>query len=360
MAEQSIYPFSLTVSAADIAPLKGFAEKSGLDFAAMLEGLGLASDLLDSNSGGKAPLEDYFRILARLSFAAQDETCQLSSRPLIPGTTEFVLSTLAESPDLFTAMKRIAKSYNLVHGGVYNRVERRRNGIVYIIDDKNFPYAFDARDSFAHSLTEGVLIFLHALLSHATGRDLFGSIKKIYTRRSQIDAATPFLAFWNAPVQCNAQYYALIYDLSAGETPIKITADETLSTAGVYNIAVKIISDRANAQAPLIHTTDKVVNSLEAGIVDQNRIAVRLGVSIATLRRRLAAEGESFRKLRDRVLNERAKSLLRNHLHSGAVAQELGFSDIRSFSRAFKQWNGMTPPAYAKSLLDNSANLKNK
>jgi len=30
MAEQSIYPFSLTVSAADIAPLKGFAEKSGL------------------------------------------------------------------------------------------------------------------------------------------------------------------------------------------------------------------------------------------------------------------------------------------------------------------------------------------
>lgn len=340
---------SLTVAPADIAPLQAFAEKAGLDFTAILNDLRLPADLTDETNSCKANLEDYFRLLARLSFAAQDETCQISVRPLIPGTTEFVFSMLSESANLFDAMKRVAKSYNLVHGGAYNRVEKRASGLVYIIDDKEFPYAADAQSGFVYSLMEGVLILLHALLSHACGADLFVSVRKIYTKRPRIDAPSPFLTFWNAPVHCNANYYALIYDLSAADIPIRIALDNAPQTAGVYDIVAKLIGERERAGARPFRMTDRVIDMLEAGIVNQDNVAQRLGVSIATLRRRLAAEGETFRDLHHRVLNERAKILLRRHRHASDVAQELGFSDFRSFSRAFKQWNGVTPTVYANS-----------
>ncbi|MFQ5563312.1 MAG: helix-turn-helix domain-containing protein [Parvularculaceae bacterium] len=343
-------PSALCVGAADIAPLHAIAEKSGLDFAAVLQDLQLPAGLAEVSSGASARLEDYFRILGRLSFAAHDETCQLSSRPLMPGTTDFVLSTLEDSANLFEAMKRIAKSYNLVHGGAYNRVEKRRDGLVYIIDDQEFPYAFDTCDDFAHSLMEGVLIFLHALLSRATATDLFPSVRKIYTKRPQRTPAGPFLTFWAAPVQCHARYYALSYELPTAETPIRITKNDALSAAGVYEAVARMIVERERGAAPARRMIERVVNALESGIVDQTRVARRLGVSVATLRRRLAAEGDSFRALRCRVLNERAKSLLQSRRHAGDVAQELGFSDLRSFSRAFKQWNGVTPSAYARTV----------
>jgi AraC-like DNA-binding protein len=67
----------------------------------------------------------------------------------------------------------------------------------------------------------------------------------------------------------------------------------------------------------------------------------------ATLRRRLESEGASFRDLRRDTLNEAAKRLLRRRSSVAEVAEELGFSDFRSFNRAFKAWNGVTPKAYA-------------
>jgi len=341
--------FALVVGASDISPLQVFAEKAGLDFSKILQELGLSADLHDAASAGEARLEDYFRILARLSFAAQDETCQISVRPLIPGTTDFVFSMLAESPDLFDAMRRIAKSYNLVHGGAYNRVEKRASGLVYIIDDKEFPYATGAGSSFVYSLMEGVLIFLHALLSHATGTNLFSSVRKIYSKRPQAGASSPFLAFWNAPVHCNANYYALIYDHTVAKTPIKMVGDNAPPAAGVYDIVAKLIAEKECAGAEPFRMTDRVIDLLEAGVVNQDEIGLRLGVSTATLRRRLTAEDASFRDLRHRVLNERAKILLRRRRHVSDVAQELGFSDFRSFSRAFKQWNGVTPSVYVSS-----------
>lgn len=339
----------LRVAAADVAPLQVIAQNAGLDFTSILNDLQLPAELGDKMSNASAPLEDYFRILARLSFAAQDETCQLSSRPLMPGTTDFVLSTVMESPDLHDAMKRIAKSYNLVHGGAYNRVEKRRDSIVYIIDDKHFPYAFDMNGDFVHSLMEAVLIFLHALLSRAAGKDLYGYVRKIYTKRTHKSHIESFLAFWDAPVHHNAHYYALSYDLSVAHTPLRIGETDTVSASGVYTVVVKMISERERAGGSALPMTERVIESLEDGADSQTQVAKRLGVSVATLRRRLADEGQNFRALRHRILNERAKSLLRKHRHASDVAQELGFSDFRSFSRAFKQWNGVTPAAYARS-----------
>ena len=63
-----------------------------------------------------------------------------------------------------------------------------------------------------------------------------------------------------------------------------------------------------------------------------------------TLQRRLREEGASFASLQDSVRHQRALELLgRDELDLESISEELGFSDRRSFTRAFRRWTGMTP-----------------
>ena len=69
-------------------------------------------------------------------------------------------------------------------------------------------------------------------------------------------------------------------------------------------------------------------------------------VSKRALRRRLEKAGTSFMRLKCKALNTRAKALLsQNHLVE-EVADFLGYSDERSFRRAFLRWNNITPAKF--------------
>lgn len=73
-------------------------------------------------------------------------------------------------------------------------------------------------------------------------------------------------------------------------------------------------------------------------------VARQLNTAERTLRRHLADGGESFRSIHARVRRERAEHLLRaTDLPLRAVAEAVGFADVRDFRRAFVQWTGRTP-----------------
>jgi AraC-like DNA-binding protein len=75
--------------------------------------------------------------------------------------------------------------------------------------------------------------------------------------------------------------------------------------------------------------------------------ARRLGVSVRTLRRRLAESGLSYRALTQKMQGERACMMLRNPDFSvQAVADALGFTNTDAFHRAFKRWTGRTAGEY--------------
>ncbi|WP_045827428.1 helix-turn-helix transcriptional regulator [Teredinibacter turnerae] len=72
--------------------------------------------------------------------------------------------------------------------------------------------------------------------------------------------------------------------------------------------------------------------------------ALQMGMSAATLKRRLQREKISFQQITDNLRAERA---LIDLLLSGASVEEIGarlnFHDSSNFRRAFKRWTGMTP-----------------
>jgi AraC-like DNA-binding protein len=86
---------------------------------------------------------------------------------------------------------------------------------------------------------------------------------------------------------------------------------------------------------------------------DFEAVARALGASSRTIRRRLDAEGVSFRVLLDEVRLGLAKRwLARGDRPITAIGLELGYADSANFTRAFRRAFGQSPLAYQRGLRD--------
>jgi AraC-like DNA-binding protein len=87
-----------------------------------------------------------------------------------------------------------------------------------------------------------------------------------------------------------------------------------------------------------------IEDSIAGGTDSEAEIASRLALTTRTLHRRLKQEGTSFRELRELILQQHARNLLRQPaLPLGEISFLLGYSEPSTFSRAFKRWTGVTP-----------------
>jgi AraC-like DNA-binding protein len=77
-----------------------------------------------------------------------------------------------------------------------------------------------------------------------------------------------------------------------------------------------------------------------------------MNISTRTLKRRLQDEGTTFRTLLDESRGAMAEALLGDdRLTLSDIAQRLGFSDLSSFSQAFKRRYGVAPRVYRAGML---------
>ncbi|MFN0023274.1 MAG: helix-turn-helix domain-containing protein [Parvularculaceae bacterium] len=333
------------VLAREAKPLFEIAAARGADTSAILKALGVGPSIFEDS--GVMALADYFRAQDLIAAALQDETMRMSSRQLLPGSTDFVLAHLVGATSLNHAMETLAQSYNLLHGGAYNSVRRRGDGIAFVIDDRLFPYTMKDNPAFLRFSLECVQIFLHCILATVSRPHANAGLRRVSVTREGRSADAIHLDFWGAPVRFGAPVYSLEYSFDTATAAIAPPGAEALKASAVL-AEITSAAGAVHGAGPGPETADFVRRSLAKGVIDQTRIAALAGVSAATLRRRLEAEGPNFRDLRRDVLNEAAKALLDRRKTVAEVADELGFSDFRAFNRAFKAWNGETPKAYAE------------
>jgi len=76
-------------------------------------------------------------------------------------------------------------------------------------------------------------------------------------------------------------------------------------------------------------------------------IARKLHLTPRTLQRQLAQEGYSFNDILSERRRQRALLLIRRHdLSLEFIAEQLGYTDVTNFSRAFRRWTGTSPGKY--------------
>jgi AraC-like DNA-binding protein len=95
---------------------------------------------------------------------------------------------------------------------------------------------------------------------------------------------------------------------------------------------------------------DHIIDLLQHKKADVDEVAKRMHMSRHTLYRRLKSENITFQDLVEETRKENAIELVSSdHTSLSEVAFLLGFSELSSFSRAFKRWTGVSPKQYREN-----------
>lgn len=94
-----------------------------------------------------------------------------------------------------------------------------------------------------------------------------------------------------------------------------------------------------------------LIKKIPSGSFVISDVAESLGTSVRTLQRKLSAENVSFNQLVKNAQKLLSFNFLnQKNLTLEEIAYLVGYSDVSSFSRAFKKWSGMTISDYRKEI----------
>ncbi|MFJ8962812.1 AraC family transcriptional regulator [Lentzea sp. NPDC102401] len=145
------------------------------------------------------------------------------------------------------------------------------------------------------------------------------------------------------PVRFGAPGNAIVTDTAVLDLPLPQA--DPLTMAACERACRSLLRERCS---PCVAQSVRAV--IADGVTEACAVAARLHLSPRTLRRHLAAEGTSLRRLVDEARRASAIELMTTHrLGVEQVALRLGYTDAATFIRAFRRWTGTTPGAYPPS-----------
>lgn len=118
----------------------------------------------------------------------------------------------------------------------------------------------------------------------------------------------------------------------------------------LHRQAAGLVQQRLNRMAQRQGMAAQVQNQLRLGKQTIEAVSQALNLHPRTMQRRLRNQGLSFVQLHDEAGFRTAVNLMHEGHTLDAIGEALGFSDRRSFTRAFKRWSGMPPSQFRKRL----------
>jgi len=186
-----------------------------------------------------------------------------------------------------------------------------------------------------------IIKFVRALAGQRAG------LQRLDFTHSAPAYADRYTPFYGLPVAFGQRENALHCDRDSLDR--KLDSD----APGLHQQAAALVEQRIARlhSRPLAERVESLLGRnlslLGQGIEDA---AKALNLGTRTLQRQLADEGTTFALIVDRVRYAQARRMLADGHRTDRISDSLGFSDRRSFTRAFKRWSGRTPKAYRDGI----------
>lgn len=299
---------------------------------------GIAPELL-AQAGARVTAAQYIALFRSLIDRLDDEGIGLLSRPMKRGCFALTARSAMGAADLETAIRRIARSFRLIQDDALLELVREGSlaGVALRFVDPARP-----RPVFAHEM---LLRVYWRLLAWLVGGQLpiarfdfaferpphADSYEKIFPAASNF--AQPRSAFW--------------FDTARLRDPVR--RDEAALRAFLAEGQANVILP-PRGREPTRARVRQHLHHAQPAWPDLAATAAALHMSTSTLQRHLAAEGTSFQALKDELRRDIAIVRLNtSSVPLADLAQQLGFTDVAAFQRAFKSWTGSPPGAYRRA-----------
>lgn len=316
------------------------AVRQGLDPIGLLRKNRISPRLLLEDDA-RVSIERFADLQVSTMLAMEDEMLGYTSRRMPIGCWSMMCHAVIGSATLGQALSRYCRFYQLFESDLYPRLEE-----------------------------DGDTVRVR-MLQTDTGQDTGPYMNELFTFNTHrfcswlIQEHLPLQAvrFQHRPIAAVAEYR----DIYLGN-PVEFEQAETVMAFSSALLDKPLAQNEASLRHFLRHpvlfmlTQNFATHSWTARVRDimrpnlevlpeLNDVATSLDVHPQTLRRRLSAEGTSFKDIKNQLRRDTALHFLgKQGLSIEEIAQRAGFSESSAFIRAFKGWTGVTPYTYRKGL----------
>ena len=313
--------------------------------AAALAEAGIAAPLLVQDTA-RVPAQAFARLWLAVARLLDDEFFGLDSRRMKLGTFAMLCHALAGQATVGAALRLALRGFGLVFDDITASLHLVAGQATLQIDNRIHRGALGAAAQDARRFAdETLLVMLHGLLCWLAGRRVpLVRVDWAHARPAHADEYRRMFAplqRFDAPATA-ALFDARVLAAASTVTPASLKAFLRDAPQSVFlkQVLATGLGDRARRLCRVALDQGEPAPTLAA-------LARALGLSAATLRRRLDAEGAAWGLLKDDVRRDLALQLLaEGQLSVADIAARLGFEDASTFYRAFRKWTGCAPGAW--------------
>ncbi|OUS23676.1 hypothetical protein A9Q99_26915 [Gammaproteobacteria bacterium 45_16_T64] len=322
------------------AALNGVKRKN-VDVSPLLQMAGISDEILQA-SESRVHTEQLSRLIRGVWSRLGDEFMGCTPSRCKPGAFAMMCRLVSHCDTVDALFIEGIKFYDLITDDIkmeYRTASNRREFVVTFLDPDC------DHDNF---FLEFWLVIWHRFVSWMIGTQI--KIQEVHFTYKEPAHSAEFPYQFACPCVYEAQETKICFGSKFAAMPIIRTQRELSqflkrSPADLMTIPESDESLSAKIKASLLEEYD-----VSKGFPELEVIAERFHSTPQTVRRKLKDEGENYQKIKDNLRRDIAiEKLLVQHVAVSDVAELLGFSEPRSFTRAFKQWTGVTPSAYRQN-----------
>lgn len=281
------------------------------------------------------------RLVQRIWLVMADEFMGFTRTPCKQGTFALVVESVSRCENLREVFNLGSRLYNLLSDEI--NTELRETESHALLSTRFLHPELDPD----HFYQEFWLVIWHRFSSWLVGRKIPLLYTKLAYQKPGHAAELNYL--FPGPKHYSSDQNQLAFDqrylsLRPMRSRTEITTFLKHSPAGLMTIP----GDDRSLRSRITHLITARRQSVLA-LPGIDEIASQLHFSPQTLHRRLKREGTSYQRIKDAIRRDIAVTrLVRDRMPVNKVAELLGFSEARSFTRAFKNWTGLSPREYCK------------
>ena len=316
------------------------AVRMGLDPLALLRSNRISPRLL-LEQNARISAERFADLQVNTMLAMQDEALGYSPRRMPIGCWSMMCHAVIGCETLGEALARYCRFYQLFEAGLTTSLETGEERSIIRVQHPQDPARVEPY------LCELLLFSIHRFGSWLVQEHLpIQQVALSYPPQAQpVDYRHMFLG---NPIAFEQDSNSLT--LSTTLLQKRVTQNEQSLRHFLRHPVLIMLSQDYASNSWTARVRDIVRHNL-VDLPELTAVASQMEVHPQTLRRRLSAEGTTFKDIKNHVRRDTALHFLgKQGLSIEEIAHRSGFSESSAFIRAFKGWTGVTPYTYRKGL----------